>query len=70
MLLVTEAKGPLRSGWGGEVQRQRVSPSVRGAILGDTRGSAEHVEPSSRVGVGKVKPHPLQESPSSELTES
>ena len=70
MLLVTEAKGPLRSGRGGEVQRRQVSPSVRGAILGNTRGSAEHVEPSSCVAVRKVKPHPAQESPSSELTES
>ena len=49
------------------MQRRRVSPSVRGAILGNTRGSAEHVEPSSCVAVRKLKPHPAQESPSSEL---
>ena len=69
VLLVAEAKGPPRPGWGGDVQRRWVSLLVRGAILGNARGRAEHVEPSSCVSVSKVKPHRVQESLSSELTE-
>ena len=69
VLLVTETKGPLRSGWGGEVQRRQVTPLIRGAILGNAQGSAEHVEPSSRVSVRNEKPRKVQESLSSELPE-
>ena len=51
------------------MQRRWVSLLVRGAILGNAQGRAEHVEPSSCVSVRKVKPHRVQESLSSELTE-
>lgn len=51
------------------MQRRQVTPLIRGAILGNTQGSAGHVEPSSRVSVRNETPHKVQESLSSELPE-